>query len=312
MSTSSRNYAIGVAAILFSSAVWGTTGTAATFAPEVGAAAIGAAAMGVGGLMQAVLAGRGIMRALPQLGQHWRNLVLGGVAVAIYPLAFYASMRMAGVTIGTVVTIGSAPLLAALIEYMFGGSRPTKQWLCGALIGLTGMILISIVEGSAHSSVQTGNSVLIGIGLGLVGGLTYALYSWTARGLILSGIHSSVAMGATFGIGGLLLMPVLLITGAPFLASWNNAAVGIYMAAVPMFLGYVCFGIGLARVPVSMATTITLVEPVIAALLAVVIVGERLPAMGWLGVVLVIACLIVITVPLKTASRTIPKATAEA
>jgi len=312
VNTSSRNYAIGVAAILFSSAVWGTTGTAATFAPEVGSAAIGAAAMGVGGLMQALLAGRGIIRALPQLGQHWRNLVLGGLAVAIYPLAFYASMRMAGVTIGTVVTIGSAPLLAALIEYMFGGSRPTRQWFCGALIGLTGMVLISIVEGSAHSGAQTGNSVLIGIGLGLIGGFTYALYSWTARGLILRGIHSSVAMGATFGIGGLLLMPVLLMTGAPFLASWNNAAVGIYMAAVPMFLGYVCFGIGLARVPVSMATTITLVEPVVAALLAVVIVGERLPAMGWLGVVLVIACLVVITVPLKSATRGNPKATAQA
>ncbi len=312
MSTSSRNYAIGVAAILFSSAVWGTTGTAATFAPEVGAAAIGAAAMGVGGLMQAVLAGRGIMRALPQLAQHRRNLVLGGVAVAIYPLAFYASMRMAGVTIGTVVTLGSAPLLSALIEYVFDGSCLSRQWLWGAMIGLLGMILISVAEGSAHSGIQTGSSVLIGIGLGLVGGLTYALYSWTARGLILSGIHSSVAMGATFGIGGLLLMPVLLMTGAPFLASWNNAAVGIYMAAVPMFLGYVCFGIGLARVPVSMATTITLVEPVIAALLAVVIVGERLPAMGWLGLALVIACLIVITIPLKTVSRRSPKAIAEA
>jgi len=312
MNTSSRNYAIGVAAILFSSAVWGTTGTAATFAPDVGAAAIGAAAMGVGGLMQAVLAGRGIRRAWPQLAQHRRNLVLGGLAVAIYPLAFYASMRMAGVTIGTVVTLGSAPLLSALIEYIFDGSRLSRQWLWGAMIGLLGMILISVAEGSAHSGIQTESSVLIGIGLGLVGGLTYALYSWTARGLILSGIHSSVAMGATFGIGGLLLMPVLLMTGAPFLASWNNAAVGIYMAAVPMFLGYVCFGIGLARVPVSMATTITLVEPVVAALLAVVIVGERLPAMGWLGVVLVIACLIVITVPLKSATRGNPKATAQA
>ncbi|TNV18842.1 EamA family transporter [Ochrobactrum teleogrylli] len=298
--------------MLFSSAVWGTTGTAATFAPEVGSAAIGAAAMGVGGLMQALLAGRGIIRALPQLGQHWRNLVLGGLAVAIYPLAFYASMRMAGVTIGTVVTLGSAPLLSALIEYVFDGSRLSRQWLWGALIGLLGMILISIAEGSAHSGVQTDSSVIIGIGLGLIGGLTYALYSWTARGLILRGIHSSVAMGATFGIGGLLLMPVLLMTGAPFLASWNNAAVGVYMAAAPMFLGYVCFGIGLARVPVSMATTITLVEPVVAALLAVVIVGERLPAMGWLGVVLVIACLVVITVPLKSATRGNPKATAQA
>ncbi|WP_245872241.1 DMT family transporter [Brucella pituitosa] len=311
MNTSSRDYTIGVAAVLFSAIVWGTTGTAATFAPEVSAIAIGAAAMGIGGLLQALLAGRGILRALPDLSKHWRNLVLGGLAVAIYPLAFYASMRMAGVTIGTVVTIGSAPLLSALIEYLFDGTRLSKQWLWGALIGLFGMILLCIAEGSMHSSTQTGNSVLIGICLGLLGGLTYALYSWTARSLMLRRIRSSVAMGATFGIGGLLLMPVLFMTGAPFIASWSNAAVGLYMAIIPMFVGYLCFGIGLARISASMATTITLIEPVVAALLAVVIVGERLAPMGWLGVALIISCLVVITLPRNGSPRQNQERTAE-
>jgi DME family drug/metabolite transporter len=80
------------------------------------------------------------------------------------------------------------------------------------------------------------------------------------------------------------------------------------MAIVPMFLGYVCFGIGLARIPASMATTITLIEPVVAAILAIIIVGERLPLMGWFGVVLVISCLVVITIPLKKPLRQDQKA----
>lgn len=58
-------------------------------------------------------------------------------------------------------------------------------------------------------------------------------------------------------------MPVLFMTGALLLAGWNNAAVGLYMALIPMFVGYVCYGYGLARIPASMATTITLLEPVI-------------------------------------------------
>ncbi len=308
MSNSSRDYTIGVSAVLFSSIVWGTTGTAATFAPEVSAVAIGAAAMGIGGLLQALLAGRGIVRSLSLLNKQWALLVLGGLAVAIYPLAFYASMRMAGVTIGTVVTIGSAPLLSALIEYLFDGARLSRQWLLGALIGLAGIVLITVAEGADHAAIETNNSVITGICLGLLGGLTYALYSWTARRMMLNGVRSSVAMGATFGIGGLLLMPVLIVAGGPFLASWNNAAVGIYMAIVPMFLGYVCFGIGLARIPASMATTITLIEPVVAAILAIIIVGERLPLMGWFGVVLVISCLVVITIPLKKPLRQDQKA----
>ena len=56
-------------------------------------------------------------------------------------------------------------------------------------------------------------------------------------------------------LGGLLLMPVLAVTGAPLLASWPNAAVGLYMALVPMFAGYVLFGRGLARILPSTATT---------------------------------------------------------
>ena len=296
MSGSVSDYRIGVAAVLFASLVWGTTGTAATFAPEVGPAAIGAVAMGVGGLLQALVALPSIARARALLLAQWRGLVLGGLAVAIYPLAFYGAMRLAGVTIGTVVTIGSAPLLSALIEYL-SGARLSRRWLIGALIGLAGMALLVLAQGPALPDAAGQSRSLAGIGLALIGGLTYALYSWTARGLMLRGVASRAAMGATFGLGGLLLMPVLIATGAPLLASAGNAAVGAYMAVVPMFLGYLAFGMGLARIPASTATTISLIEPVVAAMLAIAIVGERLPAMGWAGVALIIACLAVITTP---------------
>jgi DME family drug/metabolite transporter len=80
-------------------------------------------------------------------------------------------------------------------------------------------------------------------------------------------------MGAVFGGGGLLLMPVLAITGAPLLATPQAFAVGAYMALGPMFLGYLLFEHGLTKVPASTATTVTLTEPAIATVLAVLIVG---------------------------------------
>jgi DME family drug/metabolite transporter len=75
------------------------------------------------------------------------------------------------------------------------------------------------------------------------------------------------------------------------------------MALVPMFAGYVLFGWGLAHVPASTATTLSLLEPAVAAVLAVLVVGERLPATGWMGIVLVIACLAVLTTPTRTRRR---------
>ena len=289
----------GMGGVLIAALLWGTTGTAATFAPGVSAVAIGAVAMGVGGMLQALIALRGIARHRATLRHHWRMLLTGALAVAVYPLAFYASMHLAGVTVGTVISIGSAPLLSALIEYGLDGQRLTRRWMTGAAAGVAGMVLLCLAESAHSSSTAQQSEVITGIALGLLAGLTYALYSWAARHLMQRGIPSRTARGATFGFGGIMLMPVLFATGAPLLASWNNAAVGIYMALVPMFIGYLCYGYGLARIPASMATTITLLEPAVAAVLAVVIVGERLPALGWVGIGLIVACLLWITVPVK-------------
>ncbi|WP_311946927.1 DMT family transporter [Halomonas piscis] len=295
MNRDTREHLLGIAAVLVAAILWGTTGTAATFAPNVSAVAIGAVAMGGGGLMQAALYAGHIHRYAGQLRAQWRYLLLGALGVAVYPLAFYASMRLAGVSIGTVVSIGSAPLLSALIEYCLDGLRLTRRWVFGAGLGLVGMVLLCLADESGPVPTGTETDAIFGVLLGLLAGLTYALYSWTARRLMQRGIASRAAMGAIFGMGGLLLMPVLLITGAPLLASWGSASVGLYMALVPMFLGYLCFGHGLARTPASTATTITLFEPVVATGLAIIIVGERLPPMGWTGIGLILACLVLIS-----------------
>ncbi|MGJ8545643.1 MAG: DMT family transporter [Sulfitobacter sp.] len=298
----------GVCAVLFAAVVWGTTGTAATFAPGVSAAAIGAAAMGLGGIAQALWAGRGIVRARGALWQGRGMLALGALSVAVYPLAFYGAMRLAGVTLGTVITIGAAPLFSALIEYAVDGTRASRRWAFGAAIGVFGMGVMCLAGTGGHgggdgNAELAGHSVALGAALGLLGALSYALYSWSARRMMLGGMASRVAMGATFGLGGVVLLPVLVATGAPFLESWQNAVVGIYMAAVPMFLGYLAFGYGLARINASMATTLTLIEPVVAAGLAALVVGERLGPAGWGGAAVVVAGLLVITLPARRTAR---------
>src|SRR5690606_9613123 len=115
----------------------------------------------------------------------------------------------------------------------------------------------------------------LGIVLGVVAGSAYAVYSWAAGRMIARGVPRAASMGAVFGVGGALLMPVLVITGGPLLESVQSFSVAAYMAIVPMFIGYLLFGLGLARIPASSATTITLLEPAVATLLAVVIVGEH-------------------------------------
>jgi DME family drug/metabolite transporter len=91
-----------------------------------------------------------------------------------------------------------------------------------------------------------------------------------------------------------LLLPVLLVAGAALLQSWSTVAIAAYLAIGPMFVAYLLFGIGLRTVRSSAATTITLLEPVVATLLAVLVVGERLAPVGWIGLLLVFAGLAIL------------------
>jgi DME family drug/metabolite transporter len=295
-----RGAAAGALFVVLASVLWGTTGTAATLAPEVGPLAIGAAAMGIGGLLQALTAVPQLRAARLPLLRHRSSVVLGAVAVAVYPLAFYSSMHLAGVTVGTVVSIGSAPLASAVMERLADGRRLSLRWAAGAGTAISGTVLLCVAEAAAATGddgARQPGAVVAGVLLGLAAGTTYALYSWTAHRLMNRGVPARAAMGATFGLGGLLLMPVLAVTGAPLLASWPNAAVGLYMALVPMFAGYVLFGSGLARILPSTATTLSLLEPVVAAALAVLVVGERLLPAGWTGAALVLCGLLILTMP---------------
>ncbi|MHA7262824.1 EamA family transporter [Arthrobacter sp. TMN-37] len=290
----SRGLSLGAGAILVTSFLWGTTGTAATFAPDAGPLAIGAAALGIGGLLQAVIAVPALRRSSGALRRHGPLVAAGAVSVALYPLAFYSSMHLGGVAIGTVVSLASAPLASGVLERVLEGRALSRWWMLAAALGTVGSVLLCLsrMDGSPAGAVPLAGS----IALGLVAGATYALYSWVVHRLMVHGVGRAASMGAVFGAGGALLLPVLLATGAPLLASGQAFAVAAYMALVPMFLGYLLFGYGLTRVRPSTATTLTLSEPAVAAVLAVVVVGEHLTPTGWAGLAAIGAALVVLAV----------------
>ncbi|WP_443088568.1 DMT family transporter [Vibrio sp. 2art] len=285
------DYQLGTLSILFASTLWGTTGTAASLAPDVSALAIGAFSMGIGGFMQACLSAKSLKRDFRKVVHKKKTLLVSIIALATYPLAFYSSMRFAGVAIGTVVSISTAPFFSALLECLFSRNQTiTKRWMMSFAIGVIGITLLLASESSANSLFDH-DMKHWGVLLGLLAGLTYAIYSWGVKTMIDHGIESQTAMGSVFGIGGVLLLPTLFITGDNLFASSTNTTVMLYMALIPMGLGYVAFGFGLRFVTASGASILTLFEPVIAAALAVAIVGEKISFIGWVGITLTLVCL---------------------
>lgn len=295
-----------VIGILLAAVLWGTTGTAATLLPDaVSPLATGAATMTVGGLLLALTAPRGTRAALRTPGA-LRWLLPGALAVAVYPLAFYSGMSLAGVAIGNVVALGTAPVFAALLELLLDPADRRQplggRWLLSA-VGATAGVALLAVFGHHGEGPGTPDGTLPGVALGLLAGFAYAGYTYTAGRVIALGVPSRGAMAAQFGLGAVLLLPVLLLAGAPLLDAASGGAdsplasalgaphplavIG-YLALGPMLLAYVLFGRGLRTVSSSRATTATLLEPVVATLLAVVAVGERLAPLGWAGLALVL------------------------
>ncbi|OQQ07153.1 EamA family transporter [Vibrio splendidus] len=294
-----NEFQTGTLAILFASILWGTTGTAASFAPDLSPLAVGAFSMGVGGLMQAGLAYRKVLFAFDKLLQNKRLLAVSALALAVYPLAFYSSMKLSGVAVGTVVSIATAPFFSALLECLISKKNNiNKRWLTSFAIGVVGIGLLVFSESSSKN--ESGDDLkLLGIALGLLAGLCYAIYSWATKALIDKGIKSQAAMGSIFGLGAMMLLPTLWFTGENLFSSQTNVLVISYLTLIPQCLGYVAFSFGLRHVTASSANLLTLFEPVVAAVLAVCVVGELIPFIGWLGMSLIVLCLLIQSKPAK-------------
>ncbi|MEO8261957.1 MAG: EamA family transporter [Pseudolysinimonas sp.] len=300
MPSSSVGSASGVFALVLASLLWGTTGTTASFLPDdVSPLAVGASTMGIGGLLLFAATARASIAVLRDpVARRW--VLIGAVGVVVYPLAFYAGMDLAGVAIGNVVALGSGPAFAALLERLVERRRLSTRWAVSTALAVLGIVLLAV--GRDVDAAGDRGAIVTGVVLGLFAGLAYALYTYASSRAIRGtpAIQGTVelqaqaqpsrgVMGAMFGAGAVLLLPVLVVTGAPLLQSPGTVGIAAYLAIGPMFIAYLLFGIGLRSIRSSTVTTITLLEPVVATVLAVTIVGERLAPIGWVGLVLVLA-----------------------
>ncbi|MCB1295299.1 MAG: EamA family transporter [Gordonia sp.] len=280
---------------VFAAAVlWGSTGLAAAYAPTVSPLVIGAVAMGGGGLLQAIVNARVLLWHRDTLTRSVGVIAFGAVCVAIYPLAFYTSMRVGGVALGTVVSLASAPMASAIIERVLDERALTVRWMIACAVGVVGSAALCMTDGDGAAA----SSVPAGVALGLVAGATYAGYSWALRRIINRRIPRGAAAGAVLGAGGVLLTPIatagLIVTDSIPADAWLVLA---YLALVPMFVGYVLFSRGLAGIDATTATTVTLVEPAVATVLAVLILDEHLGLIGWSGMALLGLALLILVAP---------------
>ncbi|HET6923089.1 MAG TPA: DMT family transporter [Anaeromyxobacteraceae bacterium] len=276
-----------VLAVLAAAALFGTTGTAQALGPP-GATALGVGAVRlVGGAL--VLAAVAWVRRPPR--GRWRRhapaLAVGGLAVAAYQVALFAGLRRTGVALGTIVGIGSGPVFAGLIHLALRRGGLSRSWTAGTGLTVTGVALLA-APGSRGASADP-----VGLACMLAAGLSYAVYAQAAKHAIDQGLDESGAMAGVFGVGAVALAPLLALEPLGWLLTARGTAMALHLGALTIGLAYTLYGRALRRLPVPTVVTLTLAEPLTAAVLGVALLGERLGPLGWLGAAVLAAGLVV-------------------
>ncbi|GAA2237120.1 DMT family transporter [Herbiconiux moechotypicola] len=296
-----------VLAVLLAAVCFGTTGTAQAFAPE-GATplAIGAARILVGGAVLAIIALAARRRPptdgpmLPRPSGRQVVLVLVGAAgVLAYQPLFFAGTAANGVAIGTVVALGSAPVITGVLAGVLGRSLPSARWFAATAVATVGVVLISGVFDTAGptSAGSAGGTSPLGLLASVGAGGSYAVYTLASKALLDQGWTPSSAMGALFGVAAVASIPLLLVAGAGWLLTPEGIGMTLWLGLVTTAGAYLLFGWGLARLPAATVSTLTLAEPLTATLLGTLLLGEQLAPLALAGLVVLGAGLVVLAWP---------------
>lgn len=200
--------------------------------------------------------------------------------MALYQPLFFSAVTLTGVAIGTVVAIGSAPILSGFLEWVYRRKRPPMIWWCSTLLSIFGCLLLFMNK----DAVQVDP---VGLFLALGAGLSFAGYTLVSRELVAK--YSSISVVAiVFTLSGILLSPFLFVFDMSWLASSRGVVVSLHLGIVATGIAYLLFAKGLTHVSSSTAVTLSLAEPLTAALLGVFIVGETLSLISWVGMILLL------------------------
>lgn len=276
--------------ILLAAMLWGTTGTAQSFTPA-------GTSPFVFGAMRLLIGGGALFLFVWIQGnypwRYWLNLRIwiAAFCMAAFQPLFFTAVSETGIAVGTFVAIGSAPVLAGLMEWVIHRKAPTLRWMIATGAALSGCILLF----------STGTTITVepvGVVLALGAGLSFAGYALVSKSLTKHSQQNAV-VATIFSLSALFLLPTLFFFDLSWLADGKGLLAVLHLGVLTTGVAYVLFAKGLARVTSATAVTLTLAEPLTATLLGVLVVGEVLSAPSWMGVGLILVGMVVLSVPLK-------------
>jgi DME family drug/metabolite transporter len=219
-----------------------------------------------------------------------RRLVVVGVFTAAFQLLYFTSVVAIGVSVATVVCLGFAPVLLLVVGCVRRRRRPYPTQLLTVTMALVGLVLVSLADTDARPT-----NLAVGLVAALAAGAAFALSAEIAQPLSRR-LDTLTITTATMTVAAVVLVPaaaaVGVLRGATLTTTDGSSwPLMIYLGVVTMALAYALLYAALRSTSSGVAMIASLLEPVTAVFLAVLLLDERLTPAAAVGCLLIVAAI---------------------
>lgn len=230
----------------------------------------------------------GGLREFPRTRAAFRRLFVAGGLLGLFQASYFLAVSLSSVSIATMTTIGGAPVFVAVVTAVRESRLPSAATLVSISVALVGLVLLRWSPDGASADWR------------LVGGVVFALLAGAGFATLTLVTANQVdgldpLRTTAFGclIGGLVLLPVAGSLGMAIPPHADVVGLAVYLGLVPTALAYAAYFRGLVSAHPVLAALSALLEPLTAAVLSAVVLGERLGVVGWCGAALLVGALAV-------------------
>jgi DME family drug/metabolite transporter len=231
--------------------------------------------------------GRALFRVSPR---DLAIIVLLAATIFAFQFLYLIGVDAIGVSVATLICLCSIPILVALASAALFGEHPSALVVAALAGAVGGTALLTIGQGGAGGE----GRLWTGVAASLASAIGATIYTLGSR-VIVQRYSPIVPLALGFPVTLVLFAPVMrgghVSTDIP-ISAWLLL---FYLGVGTQGIAYLLFQRGLQTESATVASIVTLLEPMLAAVLAWIMFDERLGLTGVLGAGMLIGALSVLT-----------------
>lgn len=202
-------------------------------------------------------------------------------------LTLYFTVENLGVSMtsasNAALIVASFPAVTLLLEFFIYHKKPSLKQVCGVLMALAGVAVLTQVTAEGSPKALLGNILLFGAGI------IWAFYNFISRRLMEN--YSAVTLTYYQMLAGsILFFPFVAAEGAEFqVPCLTSLCALIYLSAGCSVAAFMLYNIGLRRLSAGVSVSLMNLVPVFGLLFSIIILQETVTPIQVTGGAIVIA-----------------------